>query len=512
MQTVRVPGACLNGAEAEIVTVEAWFEPAREGTNAPARTEVSLSGLPDAVVRDARTRVLTALTRFGLGPGPGRLHLNLVPAGRRKRGELLDLPLALAASAASGHLDVESLASLLCLGELGIDGRIHDQSGGLAAADAARRAGIGAVVAPPRMALEASHLPGVSATAVHTLDEAIGTLWGRGPRRLTRPDLEEAPRNRHGLERVRGQALGLHAACVAAAGGHGLLMVGPPGTGKSLIARALVDLLPAPSFDDRLEITRVLSAAGRWPGGLVDARPFRAPHHTVSFAGLVGGGSPPQPGEITLAHRGLLFLDELTEFKRDVLETLRQPLESGTITISRAAGRLQLPAAFQLVAAMNPCPCGFQGHPTRACRDTPNSIRRYRDRVSGPLLDRIDLRVELGPPSVASLTARSEREIDGDRHVDPAGLQSSVDRARARASERQGGLPNAALDADALDLHAPLTGAGLDLVSAAAERRGLSARAIQSLRRVARTLADLADLEQPGIEQFAEALELRREL
>jgi magnesium chelatase family protein len=287
------------------------------------------------------------------------------------------------------------------------------------------------------------------------------------------------------LDDVRGQGTAKEALLCAAAGGHALLFAGPPGTGKSLLARALVALLPEPALEERLEITRVLSAAGRWPGALARGRPFRAPHPTTSFAGLVGGGSPPAPGEITLAHGGVLFLDELPEWRREVLETLRQPLEEGRVSIARAGRRLELPARFLLVAAMNPCPCGYRGHGQRPCACAPADVGRDQRRVA---------ELALPPPGAAAACA------------------ARVEAAAARARARQGPTWNARLDAAALDRVAPLDRASRRLLERAADRRGLSARAVQSLRRIARTLADLAADDAPGERHLAQALALRAPL
>ena len=563
----RVQGVTLAGAAAAVVTVQARFEPA--GDDAKGRREVAITGLPDAVIRESRGRLLAALAARGVVLPAGRLLLHLAPAALRKEGELLDLPLVLGAAAAAGALPPAALDGALFLGEVALDGGLRAVPGGLAAADAAVRAGLRDLVAPPATAREAAALPGVRAFACEDLTEVLALLSGT-PAAPVRPARDEDPDDPLAHDRpllvdeVRGQALGKRALEVAAAGGHGLLFTGPPGAGKSLLARALVDLLPPLSDDERVEVTRVLSAAGRWPGGLATRRSFRAPHHTTSHAGLVGGGNPPVPGEITLAHRGVLFLDELPEFRRETLEGLRQPLEEGHILVARAGRRARLPAAFQLVCARNPCPCGYRGHPKIPCRCAPTAVARYAQRISGPLLDRIDLHLELTPPPLDALLAPAAAlarpsPADPDRldaHEAPDARQASgesaapgasdptdadgpgatapgtkahgtataaqpppggdgrariarVRAARAAADARQDG-PNARLAPSDLDRHAPLDGPMRDLLTRAAERLALSARAVQALRRVARTLADLDGAELPDRDHLAEALALRR--
>jgi len=345
----------------------------------------------------------------------------------------------------------------------------------------------------------------------------LAHITGNGagiPRLIAR--LDELPEELTGpsLDEIRGLEQAKLALAVAAAGSHGLLLVGPPGAGKSMLARRLQRLLPSPDFEERLEITQALSAAGRWPGGLASARPFRAPHHTASYAAMIGGGVLASPGEITLAHRGVLFLDELPEFRREVLEALRQPLESGTVLVSRSARQVELPSRFQLVAAMNPCPCGYLGHRRVACRCPPSFVQRYRRRISGPLLDRIDLVLEVQPAEVDELAA-----MPGVPRVDlPLGeasearLRARVRSARELARERQGGVVNAMLDADELDRYAPLVGPARSLLERATRARSLSARAVQSLRRVARSVADLEGSEEARPEHLAQALALRARL
>ncbi|MCL4146436.1 UNVERIFIED_CONTAM: hypothetical protein GTU68_025510 [Idotea baltica] len=432
--------------------------------------------------------------------------INLVPSARRKVGGSLDLAIALAAAAACGHLDPKWLQDTLFLGELGIDGRLHTVRGGLAAALCARENSISKLLAPSITAEQASWIDGVDCRGAAHLVPVIAHLSGAGPE-LARAvaahgDLTESRTSLPSLDEVRGQPAAKHALAVAALGGHGLLFVGPPGAGKTMLARRLVSLLPAPVTSERVEITLAQASANQWPHGLASRRPFRAPHHTTSYAGLVGGGSPPQPGEITLAHHGLLFLDELPEFQRETLEALRQPLESGTVHIGRAGARTEFPARFQLAAAMNPCPCGMHGHPRVPCRCSPPMIDRYRRRISGPLLDRIELRLELAPPTVEEL-------LPHEAAVEARDLAEKVARGIQRAQTRQGARRNAQLTGDELDEIAPLDQPCRRMLQSACELAPYSGRALQSLRRVARTLADLEDDDRVQVPHMAQALALR---
>jgi magnesium chelatase family protein len=511
MKIARALGASLVGIRAELVTVEARYEERLRGD-----TEILLTGLPDPVLRESKGRLESALHENGIDLGSGRLFLNLVPAARRKSGESLDLALALSAAAAVGHFEVRLLRGALFLGELGIDGRLHGVPGGLAAALAARGRGVRRLFAPHATASEAAAVAELEVYPARHLAQVLAHLTGSGvgiPRLEWHAD--ELPEELAGpsLDDIRGLGEAKLALAVAAAGGHGLLIVGPPGAGKSMLARRLPRLLPAPDLEERLEITQALSAAGRWPGGLAHARPFRAPHHTASYAAMIGGGVLASPGEVTLAHRGVLFLDELPEFRREVLEALRQPLESGAVLVSRSARAVELPSRFQLVAAMNPCPCGYLGHRRVACRCPPGFVQRYRRRISGPLLDRIDLVLEVQPAEVDELAgepgvARAEPLSEAGE----ARLRSRVRAARERARERQGGTANALLGADELDRFAPLVGPARTLLERATRARSLSARAVQSLRRVARSVADLEGSDEARPEHLAQALALRARL
>ena len=482
----------------------------------------TMVGLPDTSVRESRDRVRTAIRNSGFEFPGHRITVNLAPADIRKAGASYDLPIALGVLAANGVVEPRLLEGVILLGELSLDGSIHAIRGTLPVAVAARREGKTAILLPRANAAEARVVEGLRVLPVDSLVEAVDALNavrdGSGPPDRPRASSAVAPTFRSAVPisndpepdfaDVIGQSMAKRALEIAAAGGHNVLMVGAPGGGKTMMARRLAGILPPLDFDESLDCTSVHSIAGTLPPGtaLMQRRPFRAPHHTISEVAMVGGGSIPRPGEISLAHNGVLFLDELPEFDRRVLEALRQPLEEGRVTVSRAARTSSFPARFMFIAAMNPCPCGFYGDGRRACRCTDPQIQRYGSRISGPLRDRIDLVVEV--PARAS----SVRDSAGPPRELSARIRTRVVNARSHQRRRFGGSSsrlNRQLEGAELNEHCSLDERGAAILEAAIQKFCLSARGCDRVLRVSRTIADLADAPTIRDEHVAEALQFR---
>ncbi len=472
---------------------------------------MTIVGLPDAAVRESSERVQAAIRNSGLTfPGNRRVTINLAPADIRKEGPAYDLPIAIGVLAASRQIPLQALEGVVLMGELSLDGTLRHVRGILPMADMARHSGTTTLYVPACDAAEAALIPNVTVYPVPSLEALVAHFQGFAPLQPLSPQVKFAPAPPPptvDFAEIKGQEYAKRALEIAAAGGHNLLMIGPPGAGKTLMARAIPGILPSLTLEEALEVTRIYSVANMLPSDtpLINQRPFRAPHHTISHAGLVGGGRWPRPGEISLAHRGVLFLDELPEFDRRVLEVLRQPLEDKVVTISRAQGTLTFPSNFMLLAAMNPCPCGYYGDPERACTCSIGMIQRYRKRISGPLLDRIDLHIEVPRVHYDKLSSTERTE------------SSSTIRARVEAARRrqQARLSSAGITCNAdmgpaeIRQFCPLQTEGQKLMRSAMQQMHLSARGYHRILKVSRTIADLEGSGSIQTHHLAEALQYR---
>lgn len=501
---VKVFGAAVQGIHATLITIE---------VNVSRGIRFLLVGLPDASVKESHERIVSALEVNGLRFPRQQVVINMSPADIRKEGSAYDLPLAVGVLAASGAISSNRLADSLMMGELSLDGKILPLKGALSIAVMAKEQGYTNLILPASNAREAAVVEGISVYGVENILQVVAFFSEENSLQPVEVDLEhlfleERLSFEYDFSDVKGQENVKRALEVAATGGHNLIMIGPPGSGKSMMARRLPSILPPFALEEALETTKIHSVAGKMGQhlALMARRPFRSPHHTISDVAMVGGGSWPQPGEISLAHNGVLFLDELPEFNRNVLEVMRQPLEDRKIVISRARSCVEYPANFMLVAAMNPCPCGYHNHPDKECVCTPGAVQRYLNRISGPLLDRIDMHVEIVPVPFEKMAAKGETEKSET-------IRQRVIRGREIQRERykkiSGIYCNAQMSNKMLHRFAQPDETGLKLLKVAMEQLSLSARAYSRILKVARTIADLAGSESVRAGHLAEAISYR---
>lgn len=496
-----VRSAALVGIDAYDVTVEV--------DAAPGLPQWTIVGLPAGAVRESRERVGAALVNSGFNVPPRRITINLAPADVRKDGTAFDLPIALGILVATGQLEASAVCNRMFVGELGLDGRLRAVRGALSVARHALREKVATLVLPGGNVSEASRVSALDLCAPELLSDLVLQLRGGALFKAAAPAITAAANGESAdFSDIVGQQAAKRALEVAAAGGHNVLLVGPPGAGKTMLARRMPTILPALSEEEALEVIAIHSIAGVLDHTALacGVRPFRAPHHTISSAGLIGGGSVPRPGEVSLAHHGVLFLDEMLEFSRHVLDGLRQPMEDGRVVIARAMQAVSLPARFTLIGASNPCPCGMAGDPKGSCSCAPGDIERYAKRLSGPLADRIDMHVPVGPVALRDLHGRESGDASG-------GIRGRVERARVRQRRRFAGMRGASCNAFAsgrwMDAHTPVHADARSLLQSAAERLSLSARGYHRVLKVARTIADLEDTAEIAPAHVGEALRYR---